>query len=88
MTLAESLSGTTWELVSFQSEDKKGNMIYPMGEDATGFIYIHPGNRLSVHIMVADREESRKRVGQIDFNTEAEKKWLNLATTPIPDHLP
>lgn len=78
MTLAESLSGTTWELVSFQSEDKKGNMIYPMGEDATGFIYIHPGNRLSVHIMVADREKSRKRVGEVDFNTEAEKEMAEL----------
>ena len=35
--LQEQLIGT-WSLVSYQDEDENGQIFYPLGKDATGFI--------------------------------------------------
>lgn len=75
-SLEDQLRGTTWKMESFQSEDKNGDTLYPLGEDALGYINVTPDNRLSVHIMAKDRE------AKIDknklFNTEAEREMAEL----------
>lgn len=73
-SLTEQLRGTTWKLESYQSEDKNGNILYPLGEDALGFINVTPDNRLSVHIMAKDRNAKIDK----EFNTEAEREMAEL----------
>ena len=52
-TLLEQVIGT-WSLVSYQSTDKDGNVIYPLGEDAKGFIMYNPDGYMSAQIMASD----------------------------------
>lgn len=70
----ELIAGTTWELISFQSEDKNGEIIYPLGKDAKGFILFTLENRISVHIMAADRNGNT----DVPFLTEAEKEMAEI----------
>ena len=72
MSLEEQLKGTTWKLESYQSEDKNGEILYPLGEDAEGYIYLTPDSRLSVHIMAKDRNAEIDK-GKL-YNTEAERE--------------
>lgn len=72
--IQEFIAGTTWELVSFQSEDKNGEIVYPLGKDAKGFISFTKENRISVHIMAVDRNENKN----VPFLTEAEEKMSEL----------
>lgn len=72
MSLEEQLKGTTWKLESYQSEDKNGEILYPLGEDAEGYIYVTTDSRLSVHIMAKDRDAEIDK-GKL-FNTEAERE--------------
>jgi hypothetical protein len=53
-TLHEQVIGT-WSLVSYQSTDKEGNVIYPLGEDAKGFIMYNPDGYMSAQIMASGR---------------------------------
>ena len=53
-TLKEQIIGI-WTLVSFQTEDKEGNIIYPLGKDATGFIMYHPEGYMSAQLMKQGR---------------------------------
>jgi hypothetical protein len=53
-TLLEQVIGT-WSLVSYQSTDKEGNVIYPLGEDAKGFIMYNPDGYMSAQIMASGR---------------------------------
>lgn len=77
--IQEFIRGTTWELESFQSEDKNGEIVYPLGQEARGFIMFTPENRISVHIMAANREaESKTQSSKIEFLTEAEEKMAEL----------
>lgn len=48
-TLREQLIGT-WELVSYQTEDDKGNTVYPFGKDAKGFIMYNPDGYMSAQL--------------------------------------
>ena len=50
MTLKEKAVGV-WTLVSYQSQDEEGNIIYPFGKDATGFIMYHPEGYMSAQLM-------------------------------------
>src|ERR1700741_4331143 len=50
MTLREKVVGV-WSLVSYQSQDEEGNVIYPLGKDATGFIMYHPEGYMSAQLM-------------------------------------
>ena len=74
MTIEEQIIGTSWRLLSFQSEDKDGEVFYPLGEDAQGVILFTLDRRMAVQIMAADREESIERSASDRFNTEAEKE--------------
>ena len=77
--IQEFIAGTTWELESFQSEDKNGEIIYPLGKDAKGFIMFTPENRISVHIMAANRNSDLvTQPEKVAFLTEAEEKMAEL----------
>jgi hypothetical protein len=54
MTLRSQVLGV-WSLVSYQSQDEEGNIIYPLGKDATGFIMYHPEGYMSAQLMSQGR---------------------------------
>lgn len=74
MSIQRQVSNTSWRLESFQSEDKFGNVIYPLGEEAKGVIMFTHDRRMSVQIMAANREVSVEQSFLDRFNTEAEKE--------------
>ncbi len=78
MSTQEKLLGTSWELISYQSEDKDGNIMYPLGNDAKGVIMFTVDSQLSVHIMAADREAEVSQEVLDTYNTEAEKEMAKL----------
>lgn len=78
MTIEEKIQGTSWRLVSYQSETNTGEINYPLGDDAEGVIIFTPDNRLSVHIMAADREAEVAEEVLATYNTEAEKDMARL----------
>ncbi len=45
----------TWQLVSWENRDSDGDVIYPYGQDAVGYIMYNPDGYMSVHIMKANR---------------------------------
>ncbi|MGX9135939.1 lipocalin-like domain-containing protein [Rummeliibacillus sp. JY-2-4R] len=53
-TLREQVIGT-WSLISYQSTDEEGNVIYPLGKDAKGFIMYNPDGYMSAQIMATGR---------------------------------
>lgn len=52
--LKEQLIGT-WKLVRYQDEDKDGNIFFPLGKDATGFIMYNPDGYMSAQLMQQGR---------------------------------
>lgn len=50
MSLKNQIIGV-WSLVSYQIGDDNGNINYPLGEDATGYIIYHPEGYMSAQIM-------------------------------------
>jgi len=54
MTSAEQLIGT-WQLVRWETTYDDGRTIYPMGEDAKGFILYAPDGHMSAVLFRADR---------------------------------
>jgi hypothetical protein len=44
-----------WSLVSYHVTDIDGNVTFPMGEDATGFIMYHPEGYMSAQMMSPGR---------------------------------
>lgn len=78
MSIREKLLGTSWELIRYQSEDKDGNMMYPLGEDAKGVIIFTVNSQLSVHITAADRETKVSQEKLELYNTEAEKEMARI----------
>lgn len=73
MTIAEQILGTSWRLVSFQSEDKNGELVYPLGKEATGVIMFTDNQRMAVQIMATDREKALDRSWFDRLNTESEQ---------------
>ncbi|MFS0824663.1 lipocalin-like domain-containing protein [Bacillus sp. 1P02SD] len=53
-TLKELVVGI-WSLVSYEVVDIDGNITYPMGKDATGFIMYHPEGFMSAQMMSSGR---------------------------------
>ena len=49
-TLVEQVIGT-WKLVSYETQDADGNIVYPLGKDAKGFIMYNPDGYMSAQIM-------------------------------------
>ena len=56
--MTPSLSGT-WRLLSWYNELEDGTRIYPLGEDATGFISYSDDGFVFVQLMAANRESYR-----------------------------
>lgn len=73
MTIAEQILGTSWRLVSFQSEDKNGELVYPLGKGATGVIMFTDNQRMAVQIMATDREKALDQSWFDRLNTESEQ---------------
>ena len=55
--LEKELKGTIWSLVTYQSEDKNGNINYPLGDEAKGYIIFTENNILSVQLMATGRDK-------------------------------
>lgn len=53
--LKDQLIGT-WKLVRYQDEDKDGNIFFPLGKDATGFIMYNPDGYMSAQLMQQGRQ--------------------------------
>ncbi|AMB98568.1 hypothetical protein AWM75_00530 [Aerococcus urinaehominis] len=51
---AENIIGC-WELVSYQSENEAGETIYPLGQDAQGYIMYTPDGYMSAQLMAPGR---------------------------------
>jgi len=51
---APSLVGT-WQLVSFEARDSKGELQYPLGEHVAGLLIYDAGGNMSAHVMRNDR---------------------------------
>jgi hypothetical protein len=45
----------TWRLISWENRDADGNIVYPLGEDAAGYIMYGPDGYMFVAIMRSDR---------------------------------
>lgn len=74
----EKLKGTIWSLVTYQSEDKKGNINYPLGENAEGYIVFTDKNILSVQLMAADRTKEVPTNVVETMNTPVEQQMAKL----------
>jgi hypothetical protein len=53
-TIREQLLGT-WRLLSYFTEGTDGSIVYPMGENAVGFIMYLPDGYMSANLMVPGR---------------------------------
>lgn len=78
MSIIDQLRGTSWELVTYQSESKDGEVLYPLGEDAKGTIIFTETEHTAVQIMAADREYKPSEEDLADYNTETEKEMARL----------
>jgi len=76
--IEEKLRGSIWSLVTYQSEDKEGNIIYPLGADASGYIVFTDQNILSVQLMAADREHEAPKTFINEMNTAVEQEMAKL----------
>lgn len=81
ISLKEQIIGV-WSLVSYRSIDVKGNLVYPLGEDATGFLMFHPEGYMSAQLMRQNRPiYSSKDLhdGSIEEMAEAASGFLAYA---------
>ena len=72
------VKGTIWSLVSYQSQDKAGNINYPLGDDAKGYIALTNDNILSVQLMAADRTRGRSTDEIESMNTPVEQQMTEI----------
>lgn len=70
------LTESTWKLVSYKSQDKDGEVIYPLGEEAHGYIYFSNDEFMGVQIMATDHENLL--LEKVVMNTKTEKKMREL----------
>src|SRR5881227_1309695 len=68
-TLVEQVIGT-WKLVSYETQDSDGNVVYPLGKDAKGFIMYNPDGYMSAQIMGLGRPAYQS--GDLHTGTQAE----------------
>ncbi|WP_026573059.1 lipocalin-like domain-containing protein [Bacillus sp. UNC438CL73TsuS30] len=68
-TFREKVIGT-WSLVSYQTTDRSGKVIYPLGKDAKGFIMYNPDGYMSAQIMAPGR--SAYKSGDLHTGTKEE----------------
>lgn len=72
--LKDQLIGT-WKLVRYQDEDKDGNIFYPLGEDAKGFIMYNPDGYMSAQLM----QQGRKAYASGDLHTGTKDEMAEAA---------
>lgn len=72
--LKEQLIGT-WKLVRYQDEDKDGNIFFPLGKDATGFIMYNPDGYMSAQLM----QQARKAYESGDLHTGTKDEMAEAA---------
>ncbi|GGG93881.1 lipocalin-like domain-containing protein [Staphylococcus pragensis] len=72
--LKDQLIGT-WKLVRYQDEDKDGNIFYPLGEDAKGFIMYNPDGYMSAQLM----QQGRKPYASGDLHTGTKDEMAEAA---------
>ena len=53
--MAENALVGTWRLVSWENRDGQGQVTWPVGQDARGYIMYTADGYMSVHIMMANR---------------------------------
>lgn len=66
---APSLAGT-WQLVSFEARDSKGQLQRPLGEDVSGLLVYDAGGNMAAHVMKNGRP--RFAANDPDRGTDAE----------------
>lgn len=69
----------TWCLVSMEARSSDGEVTYPLGEDAGGFIMYSPDGYMSVVLFSAGRE----RLGTSDIQAGNEAQLADAARTYI-----
>lgn len=72
--LKEQLIGT-WALVNYQDEDENGNIFYPLGKDATGFIMYNPDGYMSAQLM----QQGRSAYASGDLHTGTKDEMAEAA---------
>ncbi|MBT2668546.1 lipocalin-like domain-containing protein [Bacillus sp. ISL-4] len=60
----------TWSLVSYETQDADGNVLYPLGKDAKGFIMYNPDGYMSAQLMASGRPAYKS--GDLHTGTTAE----------------
>ncbi|MDW0116347.1 lipocalin-like domain-containing protein [Sporosarcina thermotolerans] len=78
VSLREQVIGT-WSLVSYQTTDQDGKVIYPLGEDAKGFIMYNPDGYMSAQLMASGRpayESGDLHTGTIEEMAQAANGYL------------
>ncbi|MGE7608031.1 lipocalin-like domain-containing protein [Peribacillus frigoritolerans] len=60
----------TWSLVSYETQDVDGNVLYPLGKDAKGFIMYNPDGYMSAQLMASGRPAYKS--GDLHTGTTAE----------------
>ncbi len=78
MSIKEQLLGTSWSLVSYESQDRNGELLYPLGKDAKGVIIFTAEKRTAVQIMKCNRENKISEDALALYNTEGEKEMARL----------
>lgn len=73
-TLREQVIGT-WALQSYQTADKEGNIVYPLGKDATGFIMYNPDGYMSAQLM----QQGRPAYQSKDLHTGTQEEMATAA---------
>lgn len=74
----------TWRLVSYVAEDADGQITYPFGEDAEGYIMYRDDGYMQVAIMAPDRprfESGRMREGTMEEKAAASQGYISYAGT-------
>jgi hypothetical protein len=78
MTAENSLVGT-WQLLSWENVDEEGNITYPFGEDAIGYVLYSEDGYMSTTLMTADRPNFQTDDvlgGTTDERAGAEKTYV------------
>ena len=81
MSDATSLIGT-WSLVAWYNEREDKTRVYPLGEDATGYISYSPDGFVFVHLAASERQsfaENDPFTGTDSENTAAMKSHITYA---------
>lgn len=72
--LHQALKDTTWTLKTYQSQDKEGNINYPLGKDAKGVISFTSTGIFAVQLMATSRPQKLSAEQLERMNSQVEKQ--------------